>query len=48
MVDFEKKCPEIKKHIFTLMTIFYNFALKIETSWVEGAQFVNLESQWKE
>ena len=32
-VHFENKCPEIKKYItFPLMTTFYNFALKIETS----------------
>ena len=31
-VDFEKKCQNIKKHIFPLMTTFYNFTLKIETS----------------
>ena len=36
MVYFEKKCPEIKKnHIFTLMTTFYNFTLKMETSWAK-------------
>ena len=30
---FWKKCPKIKKHIiFLLMTTFYNFDLKIETS----------------
>ena len=33
MVHFEKKCPEIKKTTyFPLMTTFYNFTLKIETS----------------
>ena len=45
MVHFEKKCPEIKKkkHIFTLMTTFYNFTLEIETSWEEEeAHFGNL------
>ena len=36
MVYFEKKCPEIKKnHIFTLMTTFNNFTLKMETSWAK-------------
>ena len=50
MVHFEKKCPEMKKkkHIFTLMTTFYNFTLETETSWEEEeeeeeeAQFGNL------
>ena len=36
MVHFEKKCPEIKKTTyFPLMTTFYNFTLKIETSWTK-------------
>ena len=35
MYIFEKKCPKIKKHIFPLMTTFYNFTLKIETSWAK-------------
>ena len=47
IVHFEKKCPEIKKHIFNLMTTFSNFTLKIETSWVEEGHFVNLECQWR-
>ena len=35
-IHFEKKCPKIKKHIiFPLITIFYNFALKLETSWAK-------------
>ena len=29
------------------MTTFSNFTLKIETSWVEEAHFVNLECQWR-
>ena len=29
------------------MTAFYNFTLKIETSWVDEAHFVNLECQWR-
>ena len=34
MVHFEKKCPKIKKYIYilSLMTTFYNFTLKMETS----------------
>ena len=37
MVYFEKKCPELffKKHIFPLMTTFYNFTFKMETSWAK-------------
>ena len=35
MRNFEKKCPENKKHIFPLMITFYNFTLKIETSWAK-------------
>ena len=36
MVNFEKKCPEIKKKIyFPLMTTVYNFTLKVETSWAK-------------
>ena len=37
MVYFEKKCPEIKRHVFSLMTTFYNFTLNIETSWAKKA-----------
>ena len=33
------KYLEIKKHIFTLMTTFYNFIIKIEASWVEEYQW---------
>ena len=32
---FEKKYPKIKKTYFPFMTTFYNFTLKIETSWVK-------------
>ena len=32
MVQFERKYPEIKKNVFSLMTTFYNFTLKMETS----------------
>ena len=35
-VHFGKKCPKIIKHIFPLTTTFYDFALKIETSWVNN------------
>ena len=35
MVYFEKKCLEIKRHVFPLMTTFYNFTLNIETSWAK-------------
>ena len=35
-VHFEKNCPKIEKRIFPLMTPFYNFTLKIETSWVKN------------
>ena len=31
MAHFDKKCPQI----FPLMTTFYNFTLKMETSWVK-------------
>ena len=34
-VQLEKKCSKIKKHIFPLMTSFYNFTLKIETGWAK-------------
>ena len=36
MVHFEK-CPEIKKKTtyFSIMNTFYNFTLKIETSWAK-------------
>ena len=37
MVYFEKKCPEIKRHVFPPMTTFYNFTLNIETSWAKKA-----------
>ena len=35
MVHFEKKCPEKKQHIFSLMSIFYNFTLKMGNSWAK-------------
>lgn len=36
-VRFEKKARKLKKHvIFYFMITFYNFALKIETSWTKG------------
>ena len=36
MVHFEKKSPEIKKrHIFPLLTTFYNFTLKMDPSWAK-------------
>ena len=30
-----EKCREIKEHIFLLMITFYNFTLKIETTWAK-------------
>ena len=41
---FWKKCPKIKKHYFSLMTTFYNFALKIETSWAKKVVKAILEN----
>ena len=35
MYILRKSTQKIKKHIFLLMTTFYNFTLKIETSWAK-------------
>ena len=35
-IYFEKKCPKIKINYFPLMTTFYNFALKTETSYAKN------------
>ena len=45
-VYFEKKCLKIflKKHIFPLMTIFYGFTRKTETSWAKKIAKFILES----
>ena len=45
MVHFEK-CPLITKTYFYLKTNFYNFTLKIETSWAKKAVKPILET-WK-
>ena len=43
-VHFGKKYLKIKKHIFLLMTTFYDFALKIEASWAKKDVKPSLET----
>ena len=43
-VRFGKKCLKIKKHIFPLMTTFYDFAFKTETSWANKDVIPSLET----
>ena len=35
MYIFGRSAQKLKNHIFALMTTFYNFALKTETSWAK-------------
>ena len=44
MCILKKMCPKIKKIFFPLVTTFYNFALKIETSWAKRVVKPILES----
>ena len=44
MYIFARSAQKLEKHIFPLMTTFYDFALKIKTSWAKKAVKPTLET----